>query len=530
MISFNAKNKIGNEANFSWQQVLPVFSALLLLTIFIYRETGLAMVQIWARSDTFAHAFLVLPISVWLIWRKREQLILVTPKVEFIPLIILCLMAILWFMSKLASVNSLTQISLVAILVLTVPAMLGWRVTKIVLFPLGFLFFSVPLGEFLMPQLMDWTADVTVLALRLSGIPVYREGLQFIISSGHWSVVEACSGIRYLIASLTVGTLFAYLSFTSFKKRILFILLSILVPVVANWMRAYLIVLLGHISGNKIATGVDHLIYGWIFFGIIIISMFAIGMRWSEPQYLVEKEAELVSAQLPIDSRPKVLMVAIIFSLLVFAPWYAYSKFDISTSLLAKLSLPSKLGTVWQASDEKSLAFKPAYQMPDSEANKIYSTKDKSVGIYIGFYKHQTSTKKLVSSSNVLVTSQDAYWSQLAQGVFPVVLDDAELVVKTAILQRSAVLGSSNPERILVWKIYWIGGLLTTNDYLAKVYAIWRRLTGYDDDSAVVILYTNDKENTQAQATLATFLTDSYASINSLLLAHTNNDVHSVEF
>ena len=65
--------------------------------------------------------------------------------------------------------------------------------------------FAVPVGEFLLPVFMEWTADFTVLALRLSGIPVYREGLQFVIPSGNWSVVEACSGIRYLIASLMVG-------------------------------------------------------------------------------------------------------------------------------------------------------------------------------------------------------------------------------------------------------------------------------------------------------------------------------------
>ena len=80
-------------------------------------------------------------------------------------------------------------------------------------FPLGFLFFAVPIGDFMLPQLMEWTADFTVLALRLSGVPVYREGLQFIIPSGAWSVVEACSGIRYMIASVTVGCLFAYLSY-----------------------------------------------------------------------------------------------------------------------------------------------------------------------------------------------------------------------------------------------------------------------------------------------------------------------------
>ena len=149
-------------------------------------------------------------------------------------------------------------------------------------FPLAFVLCRTH-WRLLLPRMMEWTADFTVLALRASGIPVYREGLQFIIPSGAWSVVEACSGIRYLIASVTAGCLFAYLSYQSMLKRAVFIGVAIVVPLVANWVRAYLIVMLGHLSGNTIATGVDHLIYGWLFFGLVIGVMFLIGARWVDP-------------------------------------------------------------------------------------------------------------------------------------------------------------------------------------------------------------------------------------------------------
>ena len=140
------------------------------------------------------------------------------------------------------------------------------------LFPLAFLFFAAPVGEFLMPWLMARTADFTVFALRLSGIPVYREGLHFIIPSGSWSIVEACSGVRYLIASLMAGTLFAYFNYRSLRRRLLFVVVALLVPIVANWLRAYFIVLFGHLSDNKLAVAADHLIYGWVFFGVVIIA------------------------------------------------------------------------------------------------------------------------------------------------------------------------------------------------------------------------------------------------------------------
>ena len=267
----------------AWPRALAALLCVLAVVLLAYRDTFVAMVSIWSRSDTFAHAFLVPPIALWLVWRQREALAREQPRPAAWVLLPMAGAALLWLLGDLASVNAVTQLASVALLVLAVPAVLGARVARVILFPLGFLFFAVPIGEFLMPRLMAWTADFTVLALRASGIPVFREGMQFVIPSGNWSVVEACSGVRYLIASFMVGTLFAYLNYRSMARRWVFVGIAIAVPIVANWVRAYLIVLLGHASNNTVAVGADHLVYGWLFFGLVIGVMFAIGAIWSEP-------------------------------------------------------------------------------------------------------------------------------------------------------------------------------------------------------------------------------------------------------
>jgi exosortase A len=507
-----------------WPQVLLLLSGLLLWTVFMYQDTGLAMVNIWARSDTFAHAFFVLPISLWLIWRRRDRLLSCTPKADLSVLPYMGGIGFLWFLGTLAFVNALTQLSLVALLVLTVPALLGWHVTRIILFPLGFLFFSVPLGEFLMPQLMEWTANVTVFALRLTGVPVYREGLQFIISSGQWSVVEACSGIRYLLASMTVGALFSYLSFTSTKRRILFFSISIFVPVVANWMRAYFIVMLGHLSGNKLAAGIDHLIYGWIFFGVVIFFMFIIGARWSESESLKNNLLPLSSAPKADFSILKTVLVAITSATLIALPHWAFSAYDYSENKpTVTIHSPNTLSANWELDRARFPVFKPDFKNPTSEVNRLYSHHDLSVGLYLGFYKHQTDDRKLVSSSNVLVPSQDIHWTQVSAGTRSLGLGHRDISVKTAVLKPSLEQVGSNSERLLVWQLYWIGGLVTSNDFLAKAYAVLRRLSGREDDSAVIIIYTKDNKTEKTTQTLQSFLGDNYAAINSLLAMYGNN-------
>ena len=151
-----------------------------------------------------------------------------------------------------------------------------------VVFPLLFLFFAVPMGEDLTPPMMEFTATFTVEALKLSGIPVYRDGLWFSLPSGNWSVVEACSGVRYLIAAFTLGFVYAYITYHTLWKRVLFVILSVVVPILANGLRAYMIVMIGHLSKMEYATGVDHLIYGWIFFGVVMFVLFWIGSYWQE--------------------------------------------------------------------------------------------------------------------------------------------------------------------------------------------------------------------------------------------------------
>ncbi|HMC14531.1 MAG TPA: exosortase A, partial [Albitalea sp.] len=254
----------------------PTGVALLLLLgsiLLLYRDTAIEMVAIWQRSETFAHAFLVPPIVLWLVWRDRALLAAQTPRPTLLPLLPMAVFALAWIAGDLANLNSVTQFSMTALLVLATVGVIGLQVSRSLLFPLLFLFFAVPMGEVFVPQLMEWTANFAVFALRLSGIPVYRDGLSFVIPSGTWSVVEACSGVRYLIASFMVGTLFAHLNYRTMRRRVTFMAIAVLVPIVANWVRAYLIVLLGHLSGNTLAVGVDHLVYGWVFFGIVILLM-----------------------------------------------------------------------------------------------------------------------------------------------------------------------------------------------------------------------------------------------------------------
>jgi exosortase A len=246
-------------------QAFAAVAGVLVAVLAAFAPTTLSMVEIWRRTETFTHGFLVIPVVLGFVWLRRADLarIPVRPARSALPLLLAA--GLLWLLGKLSSSLAPSQLAVVAMVPATVAALFGWGWVRALAFPLAFLFFAVPFGEVFVPTLIDWTADFTVAAVAASGVPVYREANNFVIPSGRWSVVEACSGIRYLIASLMLGSLYAWMAYRSTRKRIAFIAAAIAVPLVANWLRAYGIVMLGHLSGNRIATGVDHLIYGWLF-------------------------------------------------------------------------------------------------------------------------------------------------------------------------------------------------------------------------------------------------------------------------
>ena len=506
-----------------WRAALLALGLVYLALFGLYADTVTAMVGIWNRSETFAHAFLVPPIALWLIWRQRAKLAQMTPRPQPWLLLLLAAFAGMWLLAELVLVNSAAQFAWVAMLVLAVPAVLGLQVALVILFPLLFMFFAVPIGEFMTDPMMKWTADFTVMALRASGIPVYREGLQFVIPSGNWSVVEACSGVRYLIASFMVGTLFAYLNYQSWKRRALFMLVSILVPIVANWLRAYMIVMLGHHSGNTIAVGADHLVYGWVFFGIVVMIMFMIGARWSEPdppRGTASGAAALLAGHHPPAASALRVGVGVVATVAVMlmpqgALW-ALQKSESATRA-PQLAMPASAAAGWRTATPTS-NFSPDFSQPAQQLRSAFVGTQGEVGLYLAYYRNQSDESKLVSSVNTLVRADSRERNQLTSGATSSALEGGGRVH-----WRTATIVGNPPatgprEQLTVWRVYWVDGRWVAGDAAAKLAGALSRLSGRGDDGAVLVLWTDNPSQPASNALLEKFAHDNLDSIGQWLV------------
>jgi len=497
--------------NRHWRAYLGLTFASLLGLTWIYRETAQSLFELWQSSETYAHGFIIFPISLFLIWRERARLNTITPRPSALGLLALALLALGWLVAQSASVQVLTQYMFVAMISAIIASLLGWRVAHAIIFPLAFTLLAVPFGDIFIRPMMDFTADFTVYALQLSGIPVFREGNHLSLPTGEWSVVEACSGLRYLIASFTLGCLYAYLNYRSTIRKLAFIALSIIAPIIANGIRAYLIVLLGHISNMKLATGVDHLIYGWLFFGLVMFLLFWAGSFWREDN--MEMSANNLTADSAATSASAlkasgfaVAALAIAWAAPIYLHHLEQQSFNPAP---VTLTLPPTLHN-WTAAPPAT-GLKPSFPGATATLLQEYRNGDQIIGIYLAFFRNQHPNAKTISSQNIIARLNSPEWSVVAESVHDLHGEPGR------VLQNRLLWGNN---KMLAWRWYWIDGTQTSSDFLAKALQAKQRLTGKGDDSADIVIFApHNMRPEEIAAIMEDFVVQANPAIGQSLLA-----------
>lgn len=467
-----------------WRVALPLVIAVIAIILAIYWRTAESIVAIWSRSETFAHGFLIVPISIVLVWTRRREVANLAPAPDALGLVMMAGAGLAWLLAAAGQVQVVQQYAMTAMIPAAVVAVAGRRVALALAFPLGFLFFGVPVGEVLIPPLMNWTAHFTVVALRLSGIPVFQQGDNFTIPSGTWSVVEGCSGLRYLIASITVGALYAYLSYRRFWKRALFVALSVIVPIIANGLRAYMIVMIAHLSDMRLALGVDHLIYGWVFFGLVVFLLFWLGSFWRDPAPGASRDPGAGVPPLPPrpGARAAGSAVAAIAIAAAWPLWAAQLDRVGQASGMATLASPAG-ASGWRLDPTPLTNWRPRYSGASTSLFDVYRKGNRAVTLYLGYYPHPRPGAQLVTTTNVMVVQKDPVWQQIGQSLRPEDLGRGSVKVRETRLKSAG-------QSLLVWDWFRIAGHDLSNPYLAKLLLARERLLGHGADGAAVILAT----------------------------------------
>ncbi len=265
-----------------WRPIaLPLGLGLLVLAGIFNAEIS-AAVGTWIQSTAYNHCFLVIPIAGFLLRERRSDLAGLTVRPQPWVALLGVPLAVIWLVAERLGIMEGRQLVALSFVELLFLGLLGWRFWWAVAGPLLYLYFLVPFGEFLTPRLQDFTTAFVGLGLRVLNIPAYIDGYIIEIPQGTFLVAEACAGLRFLVASVAFGCLYALMMYRSPVRRAVFITASIIVPVVANGFRGLGIVYLGYLLNSAQAAAADHILYGWLFFSIVILMLIALGLPFRQ--------------------------------------------------------------------------------------------------------------------------------------------------------------------------------------------------------------------------------------------------------
>ncbi|WP_298283735.1 exosortase A [Novosphingobium sp.] len=263
-----------------WRRALSFLALAWAANLVLFASDWQAMFLQWWDSSTYNHVLLIPFILGWLISLRWREVVKVAPQGWWPGLVLFGGAGFLWLLGSFAGVALATQLGTVLMAQASVLTLLGPRACAALLFPLAYMIFLVPAGDELIPTLQTITAAITMVLLDISQVPAHIEGVFITTPGGYFEVAEACSGVKFLIAMIAYGALVANVCFRAWPRRIAFMALSVVLPILANGMRAWGTIFIAQSQGIEFAVGFDHIFYGWIFFALVMGLVMAVAWRF----------------------------------------------------------------------------------------------------------------------------------------------------------------------------------------------------------------------------------------------------------
>lgn len=379
-----------------WTNALVVQVAVVIgLLILCNRDAG-DMASLWWRVSTYQHCLFIVPIVAWLLWQRRREVARVGP-VGWPPGLLLVLAGgLVWLVGQAGEVALFRHAGLVAMVQASVVALLGPAVARACVFPLFYLVFLVPFGDEFVAPMQVLTARMATALLHLSGIGAVLDGVFITTRSGWFEVAEACAGVKFLIALVAYAALVAHVAFKSTKRRAAFMAAAVVVPVLANGLRAWGTIVAAELTSVEAASGFDHIVYGWFFFAFVTLVLMAGAWRFFDRR-LGEPWLAGKDFAAPRSTAPVVIMAPLALAIAAMPVLW-----DVVASQAGRMALPARvdLPTVagWsRVADAPATAWAPRYDAADHRLTGRYGTASgQRVDVGLSLYAWQGRGREIV--------------------------------------------------------------------------------------------------------------------------------------
>lgn len=428
--------------------------------LFCYAPVLLGMVRQWWNISFYSYAFLVPIVSAYLVWIRRDQLLAVKPQPHYMVGTVLVAGGLLaLIVGRVGSVQAIEQISLLITLPGIIVALFGLKALKVLLLPIGFLWFMLPIWEIATDPLhfpfQRFSADLGVLMLRLVGIPVYQDGVFIYLPNISLEVAKACSGVNYLIAVLATSIPLSTVVLTDAWKRIVLVLLAMVVSALANSLRVTLIGVLAYYDLSGDLHGPYHTLHGifvsFIGYGVIFAGLWVLS-RGQKP-FVIEDATRIWRLEWGQVRRAWIVLAVV----LALAGASRYVDRSQPVSLKQSLSELSLQNAGWV--EKEVVPIENVEGADQSVARSYHGLSGGDVRLSLWYFESQTQGKELVSPGTAKLHA-DAKRVRLKVG------EQREVE-----LNRRFIHDGNRAQMVLFW--YDLNGRILVNPQMVKLYTAY---------------------------------------------------------
>lgn len=483
-----------DEVAAGWRVHLAALGASCLCVLALFHRDVADLVRMWWTSTTYGHCLFILPVVGWLVWIRRRELGAMNPAAWWPGLAVVAAGGFGWLLGEAAGVAGARHFGVLIVLQGSVVAILGPHVARALLFPLSYAFFAVPFGAWLEPPLQQVTVAMIMPLLHLAGVPAAVEGVLIHAGPYYFEVAEACSGSKFVLSMLAFGALVANTCFRSWRRRGIFMAAALVVPILANGIRAFGTIWAAQFLGLEAATGFDHLVYGWLFFALVMAAVMAVAWRWFDraPDDAAFDPARF-SAPRQHRTGPINAALLCIVTAALFVSWAAAIGGRVQ-SLPQQLQLPAVPG--WSRAPLSTRApWAPFYPSANHRLiGRYVNDRGDAVDLAVAVFARQEEGREVISYGTGVLREGDR-WVRVAS--LPAI-DGGTAMRITA----------PGPVQRVVVTWYRVDGTVTSAPVRVKLATLKARLLGGEPGAVALHLSAEERPGHDARTAVAQFRAD----------------------
>ncbi len=493
------------------------------IALLLYHSTVGILYELWVLSDsgTYTHGVLLLGVSIYFFyrtWLSERCALSVQPNI--LGFILLTSASIAWFIVALSDIAVLEELLLVFVFLFIVWGIFGYEKTKKFSFPILLLICAIPVWDIINGLwLQKSTAEVVTIILNIIGINSFRDGVYIHIPAGIFQVANNCSGMRQLIAAISIGFIYGYIN--NFRMTALFAypFLIAVVSFFINSVRILIVVIFGELTEMQhYFVREDHVTLGWLLFGsgmFLFIWLSNIILRASDKNKVAINAIPEEKCDTNEKSKHQYLVMGLVLLGLSTGPAMAFLHSFDKGEWRGSLVIPSVFDD-WKLK-QKEGNYRPHFISGDVVYEAVYENSAKeTVYCYIGYFWNQEQGRELISSLNAI--EDKGNWEKVSS------IQDEIYVSGKIIKIQESLLKSSAGHKKLVWNWYLLAGnMRTSRAEMAKLFGVWGELTGKPGSASLLVATDVVDNESKARLRLKNFLNKSLVEMEKAISQASNN-------